>query len=62
MHAVTSFFIENPSFFQRGFSMKKARVLDEKAKVFDEKHGFLMKNAGGFDKKTVVFDKNSCGF
>ena len=49
-HAVTSFFLENPSFFQRGFSMKKQRVLMKKRGVFDETSvGFLMKNAGVFD-------------
>ena len=57
------FFIETPSFFQRGVSMKKQRFLMKKAGVFDEKSvWFLMKNAGVFDlKKAGFFYENSGG-
>ena len=62
-HAVTSFFIENPSFFSAGVFDEKAGCLDKKTRVFDEKGvELLMKNARVFDKKKARgFDENSCG-
>ena len=49
---MTSFFIENPSFFSAGVFDEKAGGLDKKTRVFDEKGvELLMKNARVFDKK-----------